>query len=591
MKSMLIRFRTLFAVLIFGGVLFGTLPASSQANEETGKLKIEVSPKQAYVFVDGKAIREGNQTIELAAGTHEVGVDNYGYTPKTQTIHITSGETTNLNVVLQAFGDKVAGPFGDIEFKGDPRAAVLLNGKTPDYFVGHVDEFDWDWIWHQRLLVSPGTYQVTVTRKGNTIWSGPVTVKAGQKVIVHLNRNGELETRNWPEGNTLGPQPRFHAGIASATVPVAPVTAQLSAQSGQLGCGQSTDLHWKADNAVAVSITNLGNVAPSGDKTVTPTKSTTYELVAKGPGGEVTKTETVAVGSTPTITAALSQQEVPYHKIGDKVVEDGTSVLSWSTSNANKVTITPLGPEALSGSQTIQAKPVADTVGPINETQGYTLQASNACGGTATRTVMLHVTGSIDPPPSITLASVFYPTNYPTRKHQRVGLVHSEEGTLSNIAKHFDNYKQYNEKADLLIVGHADVRGPERYNMALSQRRAELVKDYLISQGMAASEIQTKAVGKDQQLPEKQVAKLQTQDSEKPVKGERNGKTIWLAYNRRVDVVLEPSGQQPQMAYPNDASDARILWERAEPSLSKVESSETPIQAQGSMGASLTASR
>ena len=85
-----------------------------------------------------------------------------------------------MRVALRSSGDMISGPFADIEFKGHPRAAVLVNGQTPDYFVGHVDEFDWNWIWHQRLLVTPGTYQVTVTREGNSIWSGRVTAKAGQ---------------------------------------------------------------------------------------------------------------------------------------------------------------------------------------------------------------------------------------------------------------------------------------------------------------------------------------------------------------------------------------------------------------------------
>ena len=171
------------------------VPAFAQSSQETGKLKIHVDPKQAYVFVDGKAIRDGSQTIELAAGDHKVGVYNYGYLSKTEDVHVGAGETTDLRVNLQSSGDVVAGPFADIEFKGDPRAAVLLNGQTPAYFVGHVDEFDWNWIWHQRLLVKPGTYQVTVTHEGNTIWSGPVTAKAGQQVTVYLDRNGDDENQ------------------------------------------------------------------------------------------------------------------------------------------------------------------------------------------------------------------------------------------------------------------------------------------------------------------------------------------------------------------------------------------------------------
>ena len=44
------------------------MPAFAQSSQEMGKLKIHVDPKQAYVFVDGKAIRDGSQSIELAAG-------------------------------------------------------------------------------------------------------------------------------------------------------------------------------------------------------------------------------------------------------------------------------------------------------------------------------------------------------------------------------------------------------------------------------------------------------------------------------------------------------------------------------------------
>jgi hypothetical protein len=97
------------------------IPAFAQSSTQMGKLKIHVEPKQAYVFVDGKAIRDGNQTMDLSAGSHEVGVYNYGYEPKTQEVEINAKKTTPLTVALQSAGDKVSGPFSDIEFKGHPR--------------------------------------------------------------------------------------------------------------------------------------------------------------------------------------------------------------------------------------------------------------------------------------------------------------------------------------------------------------------------------------------------------------------------------------------------------------------------------------
>jgi outer membrane protein OmpA-like peptidoglycan-associated protein len=567
-----VRRQAHFASLVFVAFLLCVLPVCAQSNE--GNLKVHVSPKQAYVFVDGKAIRDGSQTIKLPAGSHEVSVRNYGYMPYTKVVRIDAGDTTEVPVTLQQSGAKVSGPFGYIEFKGHPRAAVLLNGTTPDYFVGHVDEFDWNWIWHQRLLVKPGTYQVMVTREGNTIWSGPVQVNAGERVIVDLNNNGAMKTKNWPQGDKLGPLPRFEAGIASAEVPIAPATAQLTAQSTQLGCGQSDQLRWSSADAVAVSITNLGEVSASGSRQVSPTKTTTYELVAKGPGGEATRTATVDVNAQPTATLTLSQPEVHYHKIGDKVVQDDSTTLNWTTADANHVTITPLGSEGMSGSQTINAQPTQTTTGPVNEMVDYTLSASNACGGTMTKTATLHLVGSIDPAPPVTLASVFYPTNYPTSRHPKIGLVATDKDALQRAANTFKNHEEYdNDNASLMVVGHADIRGSKKYNLKLSVRRADLVKSYLVSQGILADKIRTRADGKLQELSQKEVSKLQAEDSQKPEKWmTRRSQATWLAYNRRVDIILEPTGMQSTEAYPNDASDARILWQRAEPSLHKVES-------------------
>jgi hypothetical protein len=60
-------------------------------------------------------------------------------------------------------------------------------------------------------------------------------------------------------------------------------------------------------------------------------------------------------------------------------------------------------------------------------------------------------------------------------------------------------------------------------------------------------------------------------------------KSTWLAYNRRVDIVLEPAGQQSTQSFPNDAPDARTLWQRFEPDLQKVESAaNSPINGESS---------
>lgn len=571
MTTRLLRRGIVLAVLV---ISMGAGLSFAQTAGQGGKLKIQVTPKQAYVFVDGDAIRDGKQTIDLSAGKHSIAVYNYGFTPHKEDVDIAAGKTTDLSVTLQAAGGNVSGPFGYIMIERNPRAAVLLNGKTPDYFVGHGDEFDHHWIWHQQLLVAPGTYQVEVTQKGKTPWSGSVTVKAGQRAIVHLDHEGKITVKDWKEGNTSGPQARFHAGVASATVAVAPVTGQFSAQPSQINCGDSTRLTWTSAEAVAANISGIGDVPANGDRAVSPTQTTTYNFTASGPGGETTGSATVNVNTQPTATLSVTPSEVRYHKVGDKVEEQGSATLTWSTSNAAAVTLSPLNSTAASGSQTVRGAPRQTGIGPVNETVNYTLTSSNACGGKTTQTAALHIVGSIDPapaPPSLVLSSVFYPTNYPKHANPGVGLVASQQATLAELANNFKTYVQYDTAAKLLVVGYADARGDKKYNEALSQRRADRAKEFLISQGIPADKIETRAEGKTKQLDDKEVAGL---ESGNPAPGymTRKPKATTLAYNRRVDIVLEPAGKESARTYPFAASDARVLWQRPTPSAKAVQS-------------------
>jgi hypothetical protein len=165
-----------------------------------------VSPKQAYTFVDGKAIGSGNRVIKLDVGTHHVVVANYGYKFVEQDVSIDSDKTLPVDIKLESVGASVPGPRGRIQIEvadipGATDAAVLLNGKKPLYFVGHVDEFNNDIIWHQELVVPPGTHQVTVTRKGKQLWSGPITVAADQRVIVNI-WDGKQRTKPWARGSS-----------------------------------------------------------------------------------------------------------------------------------------------------------------------------------------------------------------------------------------------------------------------------------------------------------------------------------------------------------------------------------------------------
>ncbi|OSM01749.1 putative OmpA/MotB domain-containing protein [Magnetofaba australis IT-1] len=52
----------------------------------------------------------------------------------------------------------------------------------------------------------------------------------------------------------------------------------------------------------------------------------------------------------------------------------------------------------------------------------------------------------------------------------------------------------------LKVEGHCDERGTRDYNLALGQKRADAVKDFLVSQGMDYSIIRTVSYGKERPL-------------------------------------------------------------------------------------------
>ncbi|MCK0169255.1 peptidoglycan-associated lipoprotein Pal [Jannaschia sp. S6380] len=57
-----------------------------------------------------------------------------------------------------------------------------------------------------------------------------------------------------------------------------------------------------------------------------------------------------------------------------------------------------------------------------------------------------------------------------------------------------------NPEYTALVEGHADEQGTREYNLALGGRRANAARDYLISQGVAASRLRTISYGKERPL-------------------------------------------------------------------------------------------
>jgi hypothetical protein len=548
-------------------VIVGLLVLSAGgALAEDAKVRINVKPDQAYIYVDGAPYGDSSRNIYVVSGKHTIGVYNYGYKPQVQEVNLNDGDNAAIDVTLVAVPGKVSGPWGRIQIEGAARAAVYLNGKTPEYFVGHGDEMNNSGLWFncctQQLIVPAGTYEVTVVypRGGNT-WSGSVGVAANKRVIVSLP-SGEQKVKDWPEGAFGGSEDRFTAGRASATIAVAPVSGALSAEAAQINCGDSARLSWETSETVERVITadseTLKEAEPTGSISVQPKKPTTYQLQASGPGGIVTTSATVNVNTVVQSSLGASPADVRYRRIGDKVLEQGTSNLAWKASNANTIVIDPLGAVGADGTHAVKVTPNQSANGPVSEVHTYTLTAKNECGGTNTQTATIRVTGSIEPIPDVPLASVFFPTGYPTQRHPEAGLVQSQQDALARAAEGFKKYLEYDPEAKLTLVGHADKRDSSASNQALSERRVNRVKGYLISLGVPDKNLDATAHGDAQNLDESAVVSLHDQNPHKIGNDESTQVRVW-AYNRRVDLALLPKGETSAQFYPGNAPEAEFL--------------------------------
>ncbi len=534
------------------------LTCSAMAQNAT--VRISVEPNQAYIFVDGKAIGHGHRTLAVAPGHHTIAVRNYGYKPDVREVDLAAGRNPKLDITLEALGGPVTAAFGIIQIEGVPHTAVLLNGKQPEYFVGHGDEFNNHIWWKQQLLVPAGTHEVSLQSAEGVFWTGKLEVGANKRVILYTNDRDQpkIVVKDWPEGSAMKAVPRFTAGTASATVAIAPVTGAFGASPKQIDCGGSAKLAWNTTETLHTNITsdsgNYNGLAPVGEQTVSPRKTTTYHFLTSGPGGIIESSETVVVNSG--VQASLNgTPEVHYLRVGDKVLQQDRATVNWTTGNADNVVVDQ-GKVNGAGENTLVVAPEKTSYGPVDETKSYTMVASNICGGSETKQGTIHLTGLVEP----MISSVFFPTAYPVRNEPNKGLLPSQQAQLDRVAAIFKEYLKTAPVAKLTLTGMADVRGNVKDNYSLSERRVSIVKEYLVAKGIPADSILSVAKGEEAPLDQATVEQLEAQNPQQPPAGRApDAKSKWLAYNRRVDITIEPAALASARFYPNQADDLEML--------------------------------
>jgi outer membrane protein OmpA-like peptidoglycan-associated protein len=163
----------------------------------------------------------------------------------------------------------------------------------------------------------------------------------------------------------------------------------------------------------------------------------------------------------------------------------------------------------------------------------------------------------------LALHSIYFPTAQPTPENPGKGLLESQRDTLRTLAIDFKKYLEIKPDAHLILEGHADQRGSDDFNKALTERRVARSKSFLVEQGVPEASVETRSFGNEQTLSTEQVREQMEQNPELSTEQRQqllgNMPAIVLAQNRRVDVVLSGTGQQSTRQYPFNAKDALTL--------------------------------
>jgi peptidoglycan-associated lipoprotein len=168
-----------------------------------------------------------------------------------------------------------------------------------------------------------------------------------------------------------------------------------------------------------------------------------------------------------------------------------STTLQWTAQNATSVTISPgVGDVAANGNRMVSP----------TSTVTYTATAMGP-GGSASD--VARVTVNIPAPPDERPAVRDTPKVTATTFGDSVKTIYFDydkaEIKPEEMSKLQANagWLKANPGSRFTIEGHCDDRGSEEYNLALGDRRANAVKEYLVGQGIAANRIMTVSYGEE----------------------------------------------------------------------------------------------
>jgi phospholipase C len=311
------------------------------------------------------------------------------------TTNATSVSITNVSGTLTASGSATVNPTATITYT---LTATGSGGQTATMSVTVTVNANAPTV----ALTANGTNPATV-RAGNNLSISWTTTKAVSITFSPTIPLPEEQTFTLPSGTATflaqsngtttttvvytatvtGSDGSTSTGSVTVTVlPPLPVISFFTATPTSLASGASTTLSWNTQNATSFSIVDQANnpvganLAASGTLPVSPTANTTYTATATGGDGSTVQQSVTVTVSFITLTANPTS-----------IAPGQTSMLTWSSPNANSVSI-----DNGIGAVT-PAKGGSVTTPPLSATTTFTATARDINNNPFTATATVSIAG------------------------------------------------------------------------------------------------------------------------------------------------------------------------------------------------------
>jgi hypothetical protein len=262
-------------------------PGSAAPGTPVDTYLVIKSVPNASISVDrtpvGTVPADGTLSAKVAPGKHTVEATLNGYSPASKNVNAKEGARFNVDVSPKANGPTVS-----------------FSADTTDIQAGKSATLKWD---------AQNATEVSIEGLGTFPAKSEKQVSPAANTTYTLIASGP--------GGKSAPQ-RVTIKVAAAAAPAVAAIAKPSIGRFELGtdsiqAGAKAKLFWDVQNADSVTIDpEVGTVKPgSGNTSVSPAKTTTYTLTAKGPGGSTTAQQTLTVEAKAEAAAPAQQAPTP----------------------------------------------------------------------------------------------------------------------------------------------------------------------------------------------------------------------------------------------------------------------------------------